>query len=380
MDEIDSVVIGAGVIGLAIARALAQSGRETLILEKETLIGSGISSRNSEVIHAGIYYPRDSLKARFCVAGRRNLYAYCAAHKIAHLQCGKLIVATSAEQIPELEAIRRGAEANGIDDLTWLNTAEIGRLEPALKSAGALLSPSTGIIDSHGLMLALRGDAEEAGAMIAFGTEITRAAIESRGIAIWTNTGTGGPDIRARLVVNAAGLFARDVARLIEGFPAAHIPPGWFAKGSYFRLSGRSPFSRLVYPVPEPGGLGVHLTLDLGGQARFGPDVEWQDDTEPSELDYAVDPARATHFYGAIRTYWPGLRDGDLVPAYSGIRPKLSGPGQAAADFLITDFARHGVPGLINLFGMESPGLTSSLAIATAVLGLAEVATDAWGK
>jgi len=375
MDEIESVVIGAGAVGLAVARALARSGRDVLILEKETLIGSGTSSRNSEVIHAGIYYPKGSLKARLCVAGRQRLYEFCAGHGVAHRRCGKLIVAASA-QTAELEAIRGAAEANGVDDLAWLSQAEFAQLEPELAGAAALLSPSTGIIDSHGLMLAYQGEAEDAGAVIAFGTEVTRAALEGQGIVLWIN-GEGEPALRARLVVNAAGLFAPTVAARIEGFPAASIPPGWFAKGSYFTLSGRSPFSRLVYPVPEPGGLGTHLTLDLGGQARFGPDVEWLDETDPSAIDYAVDPRRAERFYAAIRAYWPGLRDGSLVPAYSGVRPKLSGPGQPAADFKIAGPADHGARGLINLFGIESPGLTASLAIADAVLALADEARDA---
>ena len=375
MDEIESVVIGAGAVGLAVARALARSGRDVLILEKETLIGSGTSSRNSEVIHAGIYYPKGSLKARLCVAGRQRLYEFCAGHGVAHRRCGKLIVAASA-QTAELEAIRGAAEANGVDDLAWLSQAEFAQLEPELAGAAALLSPSTGIIDSHGLMLAYQGEAEDAGAVIAFGTEVTRAALEGQGIVLWIN-GEGEPALRARLVVNAAGLFAPTVAARIEGFPAASIPPGWFAKGSYFTLSGRSPFSRLVYPVPEPGGLGTHLTLDLGGQARFGPDVEWLDETDPSAIDYAVDPRRAERFYAAIRAYWPGLRDGSLVPAYSGVRPKLSGPGQPAADFKIAGPADHGARGQINLFGIESPGLTASLAIADAVLALADEARDA---
>jgi L-2-hydroxyglutarate oxidase LhgO len=375
MDEIECVVIGAGVVGLAIARALARNGREVLILEQETLIGSGTSSRNSEVIHAGIYYPEGSLKARLCVSGKHRLYDYCASHGVAHRRCGKLIVAAPG-QTAELEAIRAAAAANGVDDLAWLSQVEVARLEPELASAAALLSPSTGIIDSHGLMLAYQGEAEDAGAVIAYGTAVTRAAIDKTGTVIWVN-GETEPALHARLVVNAAGLFAHTVAARIEGLPAEHIPPGWFAKGSYFALAGRSPFSRLVYPVPEPGGLGVHLTLDLGGQARFGPDVEWLDETDPAALDYAVDPKRADRFYAAIRAYWPGLRDGDLAPAYSGVRPKLSGPGQPAADFQIAGPADHGIRGLVNLFGIESPGLTASLAIADAVLALADEARDA---
>jgi L-2-hydroxyglutarate oxidase LhgO len=375
MDEVECVVIGAGAVGLAVARALARSGREVLILEKESLIGSGTSSRNSEVIHAGIYYPKGSLKARLCVAGKERLYDYCATHGVAHRRCGKLIVAAPAQMV-ELEAISAAAGANGVHDLAWLPQLEVARIEPDLACAAALFSPSTGIIDSHGLMLAYQGEAEDAGAVIAFNTAVTRAAPDEQGLAIWIN-GEAEPALRARLVVNAAGLFARTVATRIEGFPAALIPPGWFAKGSYFTLAGRAPFSRLVYPVPEPGGLGVHLTLDLGGQARFGPDVEWLEQTDPAAFDYAVDPRRAERFYAAIRSYWPGLREGDLTPAYSGVRPKLSGPGQPAADFQIAGPADHGLRGLINLFGIESPGLTASLAIADMVLALADEARDA---
>ena len=367
MDEINCVVIGAGVVGLAAARALAQDGREVLILERETLIGSGISSRNSEVIHAGIYYPRDSLKARLCVAGRTRLYDYCASRHVPHRRCGKLIVATAPAQIAELEAIKRAAEANGVDDLTWLDAGEVSRLEPAVSCVRALQSPSTGIIDSHGYMLSLLGEAEAAGAMIAYGTSVSRIVLDDRGAAISVN-GEDAPSLHASLVVNAAGLGALDVARAMEGFPADHVPEGWLAKGSYFTLSGRrSPFGRLIYPVPEPGGLGVHVTIDMAGQARFGPDVEWMD-----RPDFKVDPARAARFYQAIRAYWPDLRDGDLVPGYAGIRPKLSGPGQPAADFRIDGPASHGVPGIVNLFGIESPGLTASLAIADVVVRLAE--------
>ncbi len=368
MDEIDCVVIGGGVVGLAAARALALSGRETLILEREAVIGSGISSRNSEVIHAGIYYPRDSLKARLCVSGRSRLYDYCVRRHVAHKNCGKLIVATSKKQIGELEAIERAAMANGVDDLIWLEADQVGRLEPAVSCVRALQSPSTGIIDSHAYMLSLLGDAEAAGAIIAYGAAVTRIALEGSGAAVTVN-GDGEPSLRARLVVIAAGLGALDVARAIDGFPAAHIPQGWLAKGSYFTLSGRSPFGRLIYPVPEPGGLGVHVTIDMGGQARFGPDVEWVEG-----LGFAVDPARAVRFYSAIRAYWPALRDGDLEPGYAGIRPKISGPGQPAADFRIDGMSTHGVPSIINLFGIESPGLTASLAIADEVVRLADEA------
>jgi len=371
MDSIDCVVVGAGVVGLAVARALALAGRETLILEKETLIGSGISARNSEVIHAGIYYPKDSLKTRLCIAGKALLYEYCAARGIAHRNCGKLIVAASEPQLIALHAIERAANDNGLGDLVWLDAAQTRQLEPKLSVAGALLSPSTGIVDSHGFMLCMLGDAEGAGAAIAYDAAFSRGALEEDGVTIWINR-EREPALRARLLVNASGLFALDTARRISGFPAAHIPRGWFAKGNYFALGGRSPFSRLVYPVPEPGGLGIHLTIDLGGRARFGPDVEWLDTADPTTLNYDVDARRAGKFEAAVRAYWPGLEDGDLAPAYSGIRPKLSGPGEPAADFHIAGMATHGIRGVINLFGIESPGLTASLAIAGAVARLAE--------
>jgi L-2-hydroxyglutarate oxidase LhgO len=362
MDNVDCVVIGAGVVGLAVARSLALAGRETLILEQETGIGSGVSARNSEVVHSGLYYPTDSLKARLCVAGKSLLYDYCESRGIAHRRCGKLIVATSGHQIGEMEALVRLGEANGVGDLVWLDGRDAAKLEPGLVAQAALLSPSTGIVDSHGLMQSLLADAEAAGALLAIKTKVTRMALEGRHVLIWTEDGPP-PALRARRVVNAASLGAIDLARRIEGFPARHIPRGWYAKGSYFGLSGRSPFSRLIYPLPEPGGLGVHLTLDLGGQGRFGPDVEWLDGEDVDGFDYTVDPARAGGFYQAVRRYWPALGDGVLVPAYAGIRPKLSGPGMAA-DFRIDDAVVHGVPGIINLFGIESPGLTASLAIA----------------
>ncbi|HEX4505725.1 MAG TPA: NAD(P)/FAD-dependent oxidoreductase [Alphaproteobacteria bacterium] len=364
-DEIDCVVIGAGVVGLAIARAIAMAGRETLILEREHLFGSGVSARNSEVIHAGIYYPEGSLKARLCVAGRALLYDYCRDHKIAHRQCGKLIVAVSGEQ-SAAEAIRQRAARNGVDDLVRLTAAQAQRLEPELNCTAALLSPSTGIVDGHGLMLSLLGDAEAHGAVIAYGAGVTR--LEPRGgrIAV-TVSGEDAPSLSARLVVNSAGLDAVAVARRIEGFPPHHIPRAWLAKGNYFTLSGKSPFSRLIYPMPEPGGLGTHLTLDLGGQAKFGPDIEWVD-----RPDYTVDPARLEKFQMAIRRYWPGLKDGRLIPGYAGIRPKIAGPGEPDADFRIDGPETHGVPGIVNLFGIESPGLTASLAIGQEVARLVQ--------
>lgn len=366
MDRVDCVVIGAGVVGLAIARGLGLSGRRVIILERETSFGTGISSRNSEVIHAGIHYPKDSLKARLCVAGQEQLYAYCASRRIDHRRCGKLTVATSPAEIPALESALSSARANGADDLVWLDGEATIRLEPSLSATAALLSPSTGIVDARGYMLSLLADAESAGAVIATATEVTRIALDNDGAAIWT-AGEAEPVLQARLVVNAAGLGALHLARRMEGFPVEHVPPGWYAKGNYFALAGRSPFSRLIYPVPEPGGLGTHLTLDLAGAARFGPDIEWV-----ASPDYRVDPSRAGRFTQAIRRYWPGLPDGALVPAYAGVRPKLSGPGQPAADFHITGAEIHGVRGIINLFGIESPGLTASLAIADEVLRLAD--------
>ncbi|VVE40360.1 NAD(P)/FAD-dependent oxidoreductase [Pandoraea nosoerga] len=363
MDNVDCVVIGAGVVGLAVARALAQAGREVIILESERAIGTGTSSRNSEVIHGGIYYPPGSRKATLCVEGKHRLYEYCVSHGVAHRRCGKLIVATNDHQLDELEAIAANARASGVDDLQWLTAAEVARREPALRTFGALLSPSTGIVDSHGLMLALLGDAQRDGAMLAFESRVTRARVGSpAGIELDVQTQGETSTLLAKTVVNSAGLHAVDLARRFEGLAPAHVPPRYYAKGSYFSCTQRAPFSHLIYPVPEPGGLGVHLTLDLGGQARFGPNVEWIDD-----IDYTVKPSDGDGFYEAVRRYWPTLADGALQPGYAGIRPKISGPGEPAADFRIDGPAVHGVAGLVNLFGIESPGLTASLAIAEAV-------------
>ncbi|RWP37016.1 NAD(P)/FAD-dependent oxidoreductase [Mesorhizobium sp.] len=361
MDHVDCIVAGAGVIGLAIAREMARRGMDTLILEAENAIGTGTSSRNSEVIHAGIYYPAGSLKARLCVAGRERLYRYCQERAVPHARCGKLIVATDAEQEPMLASILTNAAACGAADLTPLTAAEARRLEPKLRGTAALLSPATGIIDSHALMLALLGDAEEHGAALSLNTRIASGRIEGGRIVLDTIDSTSGErfKIATARFVNAAGLGATALAGSLAGFDRQFVPRLRYAKGNYFSVAGRAPFSRLVYPVPEPGGLGVHLTLDLDGVARFGPDVEWTD-----QLDYRVDPIRGERFYDEIRKYWPDLADGSLQPAYSGIRPKLSGPGEANADFVIQDAAVHGVEGLVNLFGIESPGLTSSLAIA----------------
>ena len=367
MDKVECVVIGAGVIGLAVARRLAQAGREVILLEAAEAIGTVTSSRNSEVIHAGIYYAAGSLMARMCVSGRRALYEYCGDHGIPHRNCGKLIVATTPKETEKLQSIRAHAEANGVLDLQTLRGDDARALEPALNCDAALLSPSTGIIDSHAFMLALRGDAEDAGAACAFHTPLLRAkALAGR---IELDAGGNAPtSLECRLLINAAGLGASAVARSIDGMPIDLIPPAYLAKGNYFSCSVRAPFSHLIYPVPEPGGLGVHLTLDMAGQARFGPDVEWID-----TIDYAVDPARAERFYPAIRRYWPTLPDGALMPSYSGIRPKIVPPAVAGQDFLIQGPQDHGVEGLINLFGIESPGLTSSLSIADHVGELAGI-------
>jgi L-2-hydroxyglutarate oxidase LhgO len=358
VERLDAVVIGAGVVGLAVARALAIAGREVVILEAEDAIGTHTSSRNSEVIHAGIYYPKGSLKARACVEGKRRLYEYCERQGVPHRRCGKLIVA-QPEQVAELEEIREKAAANRVGDLAWLTRAEVRELEPEVSCAAALHSPSTGIIDSHALMLAYLGDAERHGAMLALRSSVEKVVLRKSTFELHVR---GADPVECSIVVNSAGLRAPSVARAMEGFDGARVPRELYAKGNYYSLARKSPFSRLVYPVPEPGGLGVHVTVDLAGQARFGPDVEWVDG-----IDYAVDPARAARFYAAIRRYWPGLPDGALLPGYSGIRPKTAGPGEPAPDFQVQGPAAHGVPGLVHLFGIESPGLTASLALAALV-------------
>ncbi|MGH8689880.1 MAG: NAD(P)/FAD-dependent oxidoreductase [Burkholderiales bacterium] len=360
MEELDAVVVGAGVVGLAVARALAIAGHEVVILEAEDAIGTHTSSRNSEVIHAGIYYPEDSLKARSCVAGKHLLYEYCAAHGVPHRRCGKLIVASGEAQLPELEALHGKARANGAGELQRLTRAEVRELEPEVACVAALHSPTTGIIDSHALMLAYLGDAEDHGAMLALRSPLEKAALDSGGFILHVKE---AEPIKTRMLVNSAGLRAPTVARSVDGYPRDLTPRELYAKGNYYTLTRRSPFSRLVYPVPEPGGLGVHVTLDLAGQARFGPDVEWVE-----RIDYDVDPKRAARFYAAIRRYWPGLPDGALAPGYAGIRPKTAGPGEPPSDFVVQGPRAHGVPGLVNLFGIESPGLTSSLALAGIVL------------
>lgn len=363
MDEVDCLVIGAGVVGLAVARELALRGREVIVLESQAGIGMGTSSRNSEVIHAGIYYPAGSLKARLCVQGKNLLYEYCKDRGVDHQRCGKLIVATSQAQMDQLHNIQRKAIANGVDDLVLLDRAAACALEPALQCHGALLSPSTGIVDSHGLMLSLQADLENAGGLVALHTSVVSAQLGPDAICV---TVADGLQLRPKVLVNAAGLLAPDLARHFEGLSPAHLPQAYYAKGNYFSLTGKSPFSHLIYPVPEHAGLGVHLTLDLGGQAKFGPDVQWVD----SPNDWLVDPQRGEVFYAAVRRYWPALADGALMPAYAGIRPKISGPEEAAADFLISGPEDHGVAGLVNLFGIESPGLTSSLAIGELVANM----------
>ena len=359
MERVDAVVIGAGVIGLAVARELALAGREVVILDAEDAIGTHTSSRNSEVIHAGIYYPKGSLKARACVEGRQRLYEYCTSHGVPHRRCGKLIVAADERQLAELSAIRAKAHANGVTDVDWIPKEEVARLEPELFCMGALLSPSTGIIDSHALMLAYLGDAEAHGAMLALRSRLERANVVKGGFELHVQ---GADPIACSVLVNSAGLRAPSVAKSIDGYPAERAPREFYAKGNYYTLTRRSPFSRLVYPVPEPGGLGVHVTLDMAGQARFGPDVEWVE-----RINYDVDPRRAERFYAAIRRYWPGLPDGALAPGYAGIRPKTAGPGEPAPDFEIEGPREHGVSGLVHLYGIESPGLTASLALARLV-------------
>jgi len=364
-ETVDCVVVGAGVVGLAVARALALAGREVIVVEAAEGIGTGTSSRNSEVIHAGIYYPKGSLMARTCVAGRRRLYAYCAEHGVPHRNCGKLIVATNDVEREKLAEIKGRAEANGVEGMRLLSAAEAVAMEPNLFCTAALLSPATGIVDSHSYMLALQGDAEEHGAMLAFNSPLERGRVVDGGIEI----AVGGADpmtLRCRTVVNSGGLHAPALAQKIAGMPSNQVPPAYYAKGNYFTLTGRSPFSRLIYPVPVPGGLGVHITVDLGGQAKFGPDVEWIDG-----IDYNVDPHRADKFYAAVRRYWPALQDGALQPGYAGIRPKIVPQGAPAQDFVVQGPGDHGVPGLVNLFGIESPGLTSSLALADLVRDIA---------
>lgn len=359
MEHINSIVIGAGVVGLAAARELARRGHEVLVLEAEPDIGTGISSRNSEVVHAGIYYPEGSVKARVCVDGRHRLVAYCEQAGVEIKRCGKLIVG-NVDDKERLQGLLQSGLRNGVDDLVLISGAQAREMEPALKCELALHSPSTGIVDSHGFMLALIGDIEAAGGMVVCRTPVHQASATAEGIIVETG-GDEPMTLVTENLVNAAGLCAVDVARRIDGLE--RVPELFFAKGNYFDLRGRAPFSHLIYPAPVPGGLGIHLTLDLTGRARFGPDVEWID-----QPDYDVDIRRADSFYAAIRRYWPDLPDGSLYSAYAGVRPKLTRPGEPAADFRIDGPREHGIAGLVNLFGIESPGLTSSMAIADMVV------------
>ena len=369
MERVQAVVIGAGVVGLAVARALAQAGRETIVAEAQAGIGQGVSSRNSEVIHAGLYYAPGSLKARLCVRGKELLYALCATHGVEHRRCGKLTVANDDAEVAALRGLQDRAAANGVP-VEFLQARAAKALEPALRCIAALHSPSTGIVDSHGFMLALQGDLERAGGMVAFGTQVVGAQLARRAGEPHVLRFADGSELAADLVVNAASLHACALARRFDGLDARFVPREWFAKGNYYALAGRAPFSHLIYPAPADAHLGTHLTLDLGGQAKFGPDIEWLDVQSPEQIDYRVDPARADGFYAEVRRYWPELPDGALAPSYSGVRPKIHGPHEKAPDFRIDGPALHGVPGLVNLFGIESPGLTSSMAIAEEVVGL----------
>ena len=373
MEQVDTVVIGAGVVGLAVARALALSGREVMVIEKEVAVGQGVSSRNSEVIHGGLYYATGSLKAKLCVRGKELLYAYCAERGLPYQQCGKLIVATDASQMEKLAKIEAQAAANGVP-VQRLSSAQAKASEPELECLAALLSPTTGIVSAHDLMTALQGDLENAGGMVALATQVESVRFFKgnealSGVLIAQSAMDSGAnaeqiELGFHHLINATGLYAPILARRFEGLQSDHIPPAHFAKGNYYSLAGKAPFKHLIYPIPEAAGLGVHLTLDLGGQAKFGPDVQWLKGIDsPDHIDYSVDPRRADGFYAEVRKYWPGLRDGQLTPSYSGVRPKITAPHEAAADFVIQGQATHGVRGLVNLFGIESPGLTSCMAI-----------------
>ena len=359
VERVQSIVVGAGVIGLAVARELALSGREVLVLEATETIGSEISSRNSEVIHAGIYYPTNSLKARLCEAGREALYDYCAEHGIPHRRLGKLIVATDEDEIDALRALQNKGVENGVDDLLWLSGSDARAIEPSLACCAALHSPSTGIIDSHALMLSFQGEAEARGAVVAFRSRLRSGSLLDDGIRLGIDSGGEWMDLDCRELINAAGLDAQDVAMRLDGLPHDLIPQRHLSKGTYFTAVSGSPFRRLIYPLPGNAGLGIHLTLDLAGQMRFGPDQEWV-----NEIDYDVDAGRVARFYTAVRRYYPDLAEGSLQPGYVGIRPKLQAPGEPVADFVIQGPKTHAVPGLVNLFGIESPGLTAALPIA----------------
>jgi len=361
--EIECLVIGAGVVGLACAAELARLGRDVLVVEAAPAYGTGVSARNSEVIHAGIYYPTDSMRRRFCVDGRRKLYAYAASRNIAHRKCGKLIVATTMSEEAKIAELYERACANEVENMSLLTGKQARDLEPNLHCVGAALSPESGIVDARGLMTSLLGDLESAGGALVLNTPFIGAAVRQQDFEI--RIGGDQPSrIRCRALINAAGLNAQRVARNIEGLASANVPELKLAKGNYFRCAGKPAFTRLIYPAPVEGGLGVHLTLDLGAGMRFGPDVEWLSSSDPDAVDYNVDPQRGEAFYAAIRRYWPALQDGALAPDYCGCRPKLSGPGEATADFRVDGAAVHKIQGLVNCFGIESPGLTASLAIA----------------
>jgi L-2-hydroxyglutarate oxidase LhgO len=358
MSDFDTVVVGAGAVGLACAYALARRGEAVVVLERADRIGSGISSRNSEVIHAGLHYPTGSLKARLCVDGRRALYAFLQSHAVDFNRCGKLIVATEESEIAALEKLARQAEINSVEGVRWLDAAQARALEPQLRAAAALESSESGVMDAHGYMLALEGEIEAHGGALALNTPFLGASSGGDGFSVRAG-GEAPATISARRLVIAAGLGAQACAAAIEGFPAARIPALHFGKGNYFALQGvKAPFARLIYPPPIPGALGTHYRRDLGGVARFGPDLQFVE-----REDYVVDPARAASFYATVRRFWPALPDGALVPDYAGIRPKLHGPGERQGDFVIDDKAAHDIRGLVCLFGIESPGLTSSLAI-----------------
>lgn len=367
MDQVDCVVVGAGVVGLAIAREMALQGRETILLERESAFGTVSSARNSEVIHAGIYYPKGSLKAKLCVQGNRMLYEYCRSHQVDTQSYGKLIVAADTTQIHDLEAILYKAQNNGVPEIKIISGEQAKLLEPQLHCEAAILSASTGIVDSHGFMLSLLGGFEDAGGMVAYQSPFMNAKLIGSNPTSGFELEIGDADvlkIQTKLLINCAGLSAPALAHKIEGLSKDQIPKAYFAKGNYFSLAGKSPFNHLIYPIPEPGGLGVHLTLDMAGQAKFGPDVEWLEIDEESQIDYTVNPKRSKGFYEAIRRYWPGLKDGALQPDYSGVRAKITPPNTPAGDFYFQTPKEHGLEGLYNLYGFESPGLTSSLAIA----------------
>jgi len=373
MEQVDCVVVGAGVVGLAVAREMALQGRETILLEREDSFGTISSARNSEVIHAGIYYPKGSLKAKLCVEGNRLLYEYCRSHQVGTQAYGKLIVAADANQLDDLQAILYKAQNNQVPDIKMISGAQAKALEPQLQCEAAVLSSSTGVVDSHGLMLSLLGGFEDAGGMVAYQSPLLGAkpiGNNAEGGFELTIGGADGMQIQTKLLINCAGLSAPALAQKIEGLSKDQIPKAYFAKGNYFSLSGKSPFSHLIYPIPEPGGLGVHLTLDMGGQAKFGPDVEWLEIEEEGQINYTVDAKRGEGFYAAVRQYWPGLKDGSLQPDYSGVRAKIVAPNALAGDFYFDGPQQHQLHGLFNLYGFESPGLTSCLAIAQHLEGL----------